>query len=281
MRRQNKHQARTISFIGMTGGINISQAPEQIADTEMQEAKNFIYARDSKRLMGRGGLAKIYSLKGSTIRDMWYDVDTNVLLFFTTDYKAYRYVIGQVPEYIGDLNGSILPSCAKFMDKVWIASGGKLQSYDYAANSRLTTIDSSPTCNIVFQRFSRIAVSMDGTEGFYLSAVGDGSDWQEDTNRADKQQWLEVGYGDSGTIVAIVPLATDIIFIKSNGKIYQLSGDADPNDWQVTEIANNTDPAGRKCAVNIGNSVIFLSIRGLKTLAAVMEYGYCHVRYRR
>lgn len=273
MRRTNKHQARTVQFIGMTGGVNISQAPEQIADTEMQEAKNFIYARDSKRLMGRGGLGKVYELKGETIRDMWYDVDTNVLLFFTTNYKAYRYVIGQVPDFIGTLNGSSLPSCAKFMDKIWIASGGKLQSYDYSENGQLVTVDSSPTCNIVFQRFSRIAVSMDGTEGFYLSAVGDGTDWKEDTNRADKTQWLEVGYGDSGTIVAIVPLATDIIFIKSNGKIYQLSGDADPNNWQVTEIANNTDPAGRKCAVNIGNSVIFLSIRGLKTLAAVMEYG--------
>ncbi len=273
MRRLNKHQVRTVSFIGMTGGVNISQAPEQIADTEMQEAKNFIYARDSKRLMGRGGLKKLYSLDGETIRDMWYDVDTNVLLFFTTNYKAYRYIIGQDPQYIGTLNGSSLPSCAKFMDKVWIASGGKLQSYDYSENGQLETVTGSPTCNIAFQRFARLAVSMDGTEGFYLSAVGDGSDWQEDTNRADKQQWLEVGYGDSGTIVAIVPLATDIIFIKSNGKIYQLSGDADPNAWQVTEIANNTDPAGRKCAVNIGNSVIFLSIRGLKTLAAVMEYG--------
>ena len=120
---------------------------------------------------------------------------------------------------------------------------------------------------------SSIAVSMDGTDGFYLSGVGDGTDWKEDTNRADKEQWLDVGYGDSGDIAAIVPLATDIIFIKTNGKIYQLSGDADPNNWQVTEIANNTDIAGTRCAVNIGSSVIFQSIRGLKTLSAVMEYG--------
>lgn len=272
MRRTNKHQINRVSFIGMTGGINISQAPEQIADTEMQKAQNFIYAIDSKRLKGRGGLGLLNTMN-ETIRDMWYDVDTNVLLLFTTTFKAYRYIMGQTPTYIGKLNGSYSPMCAKFMDKIWIASGGKLQYYDYTQNAELQTVGDSPTCSMVFQRFSRIAVSQDGTNGFYLSSVGDGTEWAEDTNRADKEQWLDVGYGDSGTITAIVPLATDIIFIKSNGKIYQLSGDADPNDWQVTEIANGTDPAGTNCAVNIGNSVVFLSIRGLKSLAAVMEYG--------
>ena len=272
MRRTNKHQINRVSFIGMTGGVNISQAPEQIADTEMQQAQNFIYAIDSKRLKGRGGLG-LLNTTDETIRDMWYDVDTNVLLLFTTTFKVYRYVMGQTPIYIGKLNGSYSPMCAKFMDKIWIASGGKLQYYDYTQNAELQTVGDSPTCSMVFQRFSRIAVSQDGTNGFYLSSVGDGTEWAEDTNRADKEQWLDVGYGDSGTITAIVPLATDIIFIKSNGKIYQLSGDADPNDWQVTEIANGTDPAGTNCAVNIGNSVVFLSIRGLKSLAAVMEYG--------
>lgn len=274
MRRANKHQSQTISFTGLVGGVNISMAPEQIDATELQEAQNFIYARDSKRLTGRNGLGTLYTLPGNeNIRDMWYDVDTNVLLYFTNQYKAYRYVVGQAPVYIGDLEGSDIPMCGKFMDKIWIASGGKLQYYDYTQNGQLTVVPDSPTCNIVFQRFSRIAVSMNGTDGFYLSGVGDGTDWSEDTNRTDKEQWLDVGYGDSGDIAAIVPLATDIVFIKSNGKIYQLTGDAEPTDWQVTEIANNTDIAGTRCAVNIGSSVIFLSIRGLKTLSAVMEYG--------
>lgn len=274
MRRLNKHEVQSVTFSSLVGGVNISQAPEQIDPTELQEAQNFIYARDSKRLTGRAGLGLLYTMGGNeAVTDMWYDVDTNVLLIFTNQYKAYRYVIGQTPQLIGTLAGSYEPTCAKFMDKIWIASGGKLQYYDYTQNGTLQTVANSPTCNLVFQRFSRIAVSMEGTDGFYLSGIGDGTDWTEDTNRADKEQWLDVGYGDSGDIAAIVPLATDIIFIKTNGKIYQLSGDADPNNWQVTEIANNTDIAGTRCAVNIGNSVIFQSIRGLKTLSAVMEYG--------
>lgn len=274
MRRLNKHQTQSVVFSSLIGGVNISQAPEQIDASDLQIAQNYIYSRDSKRLTGRDGLGLLYTMEGNgSVRDMWYDVDTNLLLVFTNHNKAYKYVVGQTPEYIGELEGSNDPVCAKFMDKVWIASGGKLQYYDYTQNGQLAVVQDSPTCNIVFQRFSRIAVSMDGTDGFYLSGVGDGTDWAEDTNRADKEQWLDVGYGDSGDIAAIVPLATDIIFIKTNGKIYQLSGDADPNNWQVTEIANNTDIAGTRCAVNIGSSVIFQSIRGLKTLSAVMEYG--------
>ena len=62
MRRTNKHQINRVSFVGMTGGVNISQAPEQIADTEMQKAQNFIYAIDSKRLKGRGGLGLLYTM---------------------------------------------------------------------------------------------------------------------------------------------------------------------------------------------------------------------------
>ena len=157
MRRINKHSARSIQFMGLTGGVNISQAPEQIADTEMQLAQNFIYARDSKRLTGRGGLGKIQTIANGSIREMCYDVDTNVLLLFADTYKAYRYITGQEPILIGTLDGSALPVCAKFMDKIWIASGGKLQYYDYGQESQLVKVDSSPTCNIVFQRFSRIS----------------------------------------------------------------------------------------------------------------------------
>ena len=152
MRRMNKHSVRNINFIGLTGGVNVSQAPEQINNTEMQVAQNFIYALDSKRLTGRGGLGKVYTM-GVTIRDMFYDVDTNILILFTGDYKAYRYILGQEPIYIGDLSGSSLPMCAKFMDKIWIASGGKLQYYDYTADGQLVTVDNSPTCNIVPRDF--------------------------------------------------------------------------------------------------------------------------------
>ena len=119
MRRLNKHNSQSITFSSLVGGINISQAPEQIDLSELQEAQNFIYARDSKRLTGRAGLGLLYTMSDDEgIRDMWYDVDTNLLLCFTNKNRAYRYIIGQEPEYIGELTGSYEPTCAKFMDKV-------------------------------------------------------------------------------------------------------------------------------------------------------------------
>ena len=99
MRRLNKHNSQSITFSSLVGGINISQAPEQIDLSELQEAQNFIYARDSKRLTGRAGLGLLYTMSDDEgIRDMWYDVDTNLLLCFTNKNRAYRYIIGQEPE---------------------------------------------------------------------------------------------------------------------------------------------------------------------------------------
>ena len=275
MRRSNKHAPKIVTFANLTGGINISQAPEQLADTDMQVCKNFIYERDSKRLTGRGGLsAPVYQLPAD-IRARWYDVDMNVLFFVTENREIYSLVSGQNTVSIGSLTGDATPMFAKFQDKVWIASGALLQYYDY---DHLYTVTSSPTCDLVFQRFARLAVALTGSDRITFSAVGDGTSWENITDSSQgppdsSAAWLDVGYGDSGNILSIIPLSTDLLFIKSNGMIYQLTGDALPDTWTVTRLATDTDPIGKDTAKSIGQSVIYLSRRGLKTLATTMDYG--------
>ena len=89
MRRLNKHQTQSVVFSSLIGGVNISQAPEQIDASDLQIAQNYIYSRDSKRLTGRDGLGLLYTMDGNeSVRDMWYDVDTNLLLVFTNHNKA-------------------------------------------------------------------------------------------------------------------------------------------------------------------------------------------------
>lgn len=275
MRRSNKHNVQRINFSNLIGGINISQAPEQIGEAEMQVCKNFIYERDSKRLTGRGGLSEpIYQFR-KNIKSSWYDVDMNVLFFVLEDESLWSVVSGQEPNEIGTLTGESIPMFAKFQDKVWIASGNLLQYYDY---DDIYTVTSSPTCDITFQRFSRLAVGLTGTDRITFSAVGDGTSWENITDSSQgpvdsSAAWLDVGYGDSGDILSIIPLSTDLLFIKSNGMIYQLTGDALPESWTVTRLATDTDPIGKDTAKSIGQSVIYLSRRGLKTLATTMDYG--------
>jgi hypothetical protein len=114
---------------------------------------------------------------------------------------------------------------------------------------------------------------MTGTDRITYSATGDGTSWTTDDNDASSSQWVDVGYGDSGDVIAIAPLATDLMLIKSNGMIYQLTGDADVSSWAIYRIATDSDAVGRQAAMPIGNDVIFVSREGLKTLATTMDYG--------
>ena len=204
MRRSNKHQISKTTFAGLVGGINISVPPEQIEENEMQECDNFIYKIDSKRLAGRGGIsASLFQSFQYNISSLHYDVGSNVVFIFCTNRRAYVWDWSNqqdnLPVYIGLLTSTAKPVCAKFKDKLWIASGGKLQFYAFDG-ANMTTVTNSPTCDVCFQRNARLFVTMTGTDIAYYSSIGDGATWTEDTNDASSSQWVEVGYGDDGDI---------------------------------------------------------------------------------
>lgn len=276
MKRTNKHSNMQVTaFSNLIGGINVSDSPERIPETDMQVCKNFIYDRD-KRLTGRGGLSEPVYTFSDYIKGSYYDVDMNTLFFVLNNKTLMKVVIGQEPEELGLVTGSAIPMFAKFMDKLWIATGDHLQYYDYNA---LYTVTSSPLCDMCFTRLSRLAIALTGSDTLYFSAVGDGTDWENITDSsegtvASSAQYIDIGYGDSGDILSIVPLSTDLMIIKSNGMIYQLISDMSPSSWQVPPpIATNTDPVGDMAAINIGSEVVFMSRRGLKTLTTVQDYG--------
>lgn len=275
MKRYNKHNdMQRITLNNLVGGINISDAPERIPDTDMQVCKNFIY--DNLRLRSRGGLKKLPYQLESDIRSMYYDVDTNTSLLFTEGGAIYSWTVGKAPEQVGTLTGNKKPCCAKYMNKIWIASGGNLQYYDF---NSVSTVLSSPNCDITFQRLSRLLIALSGSDRVYFSAIGDPTKWDNITDSSQgavdsSAQWIDIGYGDSGDIDSVVPLANDLIFLKSNGNIYQLQGDRTPSSWVVNPaIVTNSDSMGTMTATNIGADVVFISRRGLKSLSTVMDYG--------
>lgn len=274
MKRSNKHQIQQIIFNNLTGGINTSDAPERIPETDMQVCKNFIY--DNLRLRSRGGLLATSFSMESPIVSLYYDVDTNTSLIFLENGNIYTWSTSKLPVLAGSLTGKKKPCCAKYMNKIWIASGGKLQYYDFAS---VYTVESSPICDLVFQRLSRLVVCLAGSDRVYFSAIGDPTSWDNVTDSSQglvdsSAQYIDIGYGDSGDIESIVPLASDLIFIKSNGSIYQLQSDRVPSSWVVPPaIVTNSDSVGIMTATNIGADVVFLSRRGLKSLSTVTDYG--------
>lgn len=282
MKRSNKHTVAKLNFYPLSGGINVAQVAEQIGETEMQECQNFIYDRDSTRLVGRGGL-KALTTFASNIISMYYDIENNSTFVFLEDRDCYQLVLssGKVSStYIGKVSGYSVPHCEKFKGALYVASGSSLQYYNYESGTKLVSMTYAPICDLLFYRFSRLAVTMSGSDRITYSSTGDASSdvaWKEDTNDDSTMKWLDIGDCDSGDIVDIVPLATDMMVFKSNGKVYQFVGDADFNSWAVYNIANFADvtinfKAGA-VATNIGDEVVFLSLRGLKSLTTTQDYG--------
>jgi hypothetical protein len=284
MLRNNKHpSAQRISLSPLIGGINVSQPPEQIAENEMQECQNFIFERDSQRLVGRGGL-KLVSSFDSKIKGMWYDIDNNCTFVFLENRDCYKVVLADAEsqrEYLDKVTGNGVPQCCKFQEMLFVASGEHLQYYDYSTQDNyLQSITDSPVCDNLFYRWGRLMVTQSGTDRITYSSVGDASSdmaWVENMNDDSSSKWLDVGEKDGGDIQEVVPLSTDIMIFKSNGKVYQFTGDTELDTWALYNVANFTDLTGNftanMCAENIGEEVVFLSLRGLKTLSTTQDYG--------
>ena len=274
MRRTMKHNATQFVFNDFSGGINVMSEGDLIAQNEMQECQNFYFLGYQRSLTARGGLSKPLMTFPGEVMGTYYDVDSNTFLVFLLDGTIYHVpTLSVPPEKIGRLTGGRRPICAKFQNRIWIASGDKLQYYNFSEENSVQTVRNAPVCDIVFERGARLCVARTGTDRLYLSGVGDGEQWNTDDNDASTGAWLDVGYGDSADMIAVVPLATDLLILKNNGMIYQLTGDREIPSWVVYRVATQTDAVGRNCAEAVGNDVVFVSRQGVKTMSTTMDYG--------
>ena len=274
MRRTMKHNATRVVYNDLSGGINVMSEGDLIAPNEMQFCQNLWFLGYQRALVPRGGLSSPVMELPAAIHGTFYDIDSNTLLVFLVDKSVCR-IVGNMtkPLPLGKLTGGERPHCAKFKDCIWIASGGKLQVYDFSGSGGLQEVTEAPVCDMVFQRAARLCTCLSGSDRITLSAVGDAFTWAVDDNDKSKGAWLDVGYGDSGDIIAVVPLATDLLLIKNNGMIYQLVGDQAIDTWAVYRVATETDVIGHNCAAAVGNDAVFISRQGMKTMQTTMDYG--------
>lgn len=270
MRPLDKQPRTNITFTPLTGGINTSQAPHLIDNSDLVDCQNLLYEEGTGKLSGRAGLA-LHSSFASAIQALHYDIDTNTTFVFLANRSVYHLTDNDSPTLIGTLSGSHIPTCVKFQNRLYIASGDRLQSYDYATT--LATIDTASPADLVFVRSGRLCTALIGSDRIQYSAIGDATDWTSSPTDASGGGWLDIGYGDSGDICAIVPLANDLIIFKTNGRIYQLNADSTPASWRVTELATSLNLRGNRCATHLKGNIVYLTDRGLVSLAATADYG--------
>lgn len=275
---ERSEQLTAISFSDFTGGMNTAQPPRQIAENEAQLIENYEY--DYNRLRTRGGLsAPLITVDGDEIESFFYDRMTEGYLIFgitpveeESTAKIYFADVTNGVKEVGVLSGRSRPVCCKFGGDLFIASGGKLQVYDYEA---LTTIDGSYLCDNVFERFGRLVTTHRGDDNEYYSSVGDAKSeqaWEEKTKDESSAKWLEVGYKDDGDIITSLPMANDIVVFKTNGNIYSISGEYPA--WNVALIGRQSG-AENVCQsiASVGSSIVFITQEGIRSLDAVQVYG--------
>ena len=87
-----KNQLINANFTDYTGGINVSVAPQLLAENEYQQIQNFEY--DYSRLRTRAGISPALSSYPLDIKAVYWDKATNTYLVCLVDGSVYDEDLG-------------------------------------------------------------------------------------------------------------------------------------------------------------------------------------------
>ena len=263
-----KHQnQQPLTLIDFSGGLNTSSTLNDISGNQLSYAVNVEIDSASGRLKTVAGTRDIFDFEN--IFAAVYDEINEVLLIVNTDREVY--VVDFTGEDddspVGTLSGELYPIAAQWEDGVLLASGGRLQYFD---GNNLKTIDGAPKATNVFVRAGRVVVVEDENAVRY-SAVGDETNWTDDSNDESSAKFIEIGYKDGGKILGALNLSSDILFVKDNRHLYRLVGEY-PN-WTLTEISRNIESQNRLGMCTVADSVFILGRNEMQSIQTTMDYG--------
>jgi hypothetical protein len=270
MRRSSKYpNEEPLEYRDWRGGVNLIDPPRLIAENELVNGMNVEIDAETGRLQSRPRLGAPVATLPDPVRKVWIHPKGHVLAAAGKKlYYVFPAYSGSSYRELGGLSGVRLPNFWDWDEKIFAVSGGKLQYLD----GTLKTILKSPDCDMVHSRFGRIVVSKAGQDDIPYSSIGDATSdeaWVENSNNALQAQKLEVAYKESGDILTVVPLLTDLVVFRTFG-IYRVTSEFP--DWLVHKITTDTTAVNSECAVELANTAAFLSEKGLKILAGVQEY---------
>lgn len=255
-----------------SGGLNTSYSQEQIAENELAVCLNMdVDTATGKLKVVDGNVVVLKPEPSLNLYTMFYDRINSCYIGTAKSGEVYT-LKGTDINLIGTLTGSLSPVYSLWEDGVLIASGGKLQYYN---GSNLATLDNSPSQTVFVTTRQGRVVAVDHSKGnesnIYFSAVGDETSWANDSNDSSSGQWVEIGYKDGGKIVALIPMAQDLLVVKSNRHAFRLVNNFP--DWQVLEVSRNIDCVGRTAFFSNGDTAYILGRTELHVLQESAFYG--------
>ena len=267
MRLGRKHENQTsVVYKDFTGGLNTAIAADGIAENQMAECVNLEIDHSTGQLKTVGGTRDIAAVQSGDIFAAAWDSINDRLLLVLSDRTVHDVRLPDAMiQSIGKLTGDLYPSYAAWENGVLIASGGKLQYYN---GTELLTID-SPKATSVFVRGGRVLIT--DAANVYYSGVGDETNWTENSNDDSASKFVEAGYKDGGSFIGMASLSSDIMLIKSNRRVYRLSGEFP--DWSISEVSRNVDCKGRMAFCSVADSVFILGHTEMQMLRTTEAYG--------
>lgn len=271
-RRSDKHgNMQVLNLNDFSGGLRHTVHSEAIEQNELAGVVNFEFDETVGMLRTIGGYRFLYDT-GLDLKNIFYDDMYDGILLQTNDNRIYYTEIGK-NVYLGTATGSSLMACTYFGDKVIIATGGKLQTFN---GKVLKTVDTSPDADNVFIRSGRVGITKQGIDYVFYSGVGDVENWKFKNDNDSK--WTEmdalriaVGYKDYGNITAVAALSSELLVFKDNGKCFRISGEYP--DWAVYEVSSTIDCLNAFSAIPVYNDVLIVGRTGLHNMRTVTEYG--------
>lgn len=258
-------ERQVISTNGFRLGIDWSNPPESIDVQCLTQARQCEFDRTDNALRTVPGVRVLLNF-GSPIETLYYDVYRKKWYFtsgrniYETDFTTHS--------LLGALSGAHKPRYHAFGGDILVASGDKLQVI--SGSGKLSTIDNSPQCDIVNSHAGRVLVASIYSHRLSWSAVGDYNAWTHNTNDSSSAQYIDVGYKDQGSIIAVDFLSRAIIVYKEYGRVYQVVGTPDTGNLTVYPLSSTGYCSG--ATMSIDDRSYYLGEQGFMSFMPTNTY---------
>lgn len=255
---------------GFRLGLDWSNPPENIDIQALTQALQCEFDSTDNALRTVSGVRilyeftdKIETLYYDVYRKRWYFSSGNSL--YETDFSTYK--------LLGTLSGIQKPKYHAFGGDILIASGDKLQAI--SGSGKLVTVE-SPQCDVVSSHSGRVLIASIYSHRLNWSAVGDYQSWTHNSNDASSSQYVDVGYKDQGSIIAVDFLTRAIIVYKEYGRVYQVVGTPDDNNLTVYPLSSTGYCSGSTLSIDDRSYYLgeqgFMSFMPTNTYAEIQPF---------
>jgi len=289
--RASKAQQGSIESLSLKfdGGLNLSEAPSNIADNELTRAYNYIYDAATGTPIVRPGttcqtaatcdstwpILKICNYEKSSA-ESWLVAVCNGNLYYLSGAGLDGWT------KIGALNDvTTIPCFLTFHAKLLIADGGtNIKTWDGTTYSALADGLAATAITAIKGRVVVNSTTAGSNDLVTFSGPEDETKWNTATEGAVA---LRAGFGDNMRVNGFAVFGDDIIVSKkgdSEKRLYRINiSDATTTNWTVSSLNENNCSVSPHTIVSAFNNVFFADTNGFKSLKGVTEYGDLQVDF--